>query len=297
MAQETPRPRVAIVIPTANPDREPAREAIARARQTTARLGATLHVVVSSGPGFRFSRSVNRGMAQAPDADAWVLLNDDCFMDDGWLEAMLDTVRRHPEVGVVGPLLRWPDGRIHHAGGYLAGPFWYVLHSTVADRAPLWALRRVMQPRARTGLYGGNHHRLRPGHRIDFVAGTCMLITRACRDRIGGFDEGFEFSFEDFDYCLRALEAGFELGLAVDARGVHLDRATGGSLHEATARSERFLQAKWPKARMLEVTRRGGRRGIQHSAGPRFFCACPAPAGDPGAKRYRGKARGRARHA
>ena len=85
-------PKVAIVIPTGNPDREPGRTAIAQARKSTAHLGATVHVIVSSGKDFRFSRSVNRGIKEAPDADAWVLLNDDCFMDDGWLEHMVETI-------------------------------------------------------------------------------------------------------------------------------------------------------------------------------------------------------------
>ncbi|MCA1810507.1 MAG: glycosyltransferase [Halobacteriales archaeon] len=266
--------RVAIVIPTANPEREPARSAIARARATSAHLGATVHVVVSSGPGFRFSRSVNRGMAEAPDADFWVLLNDDCFMDEGWLDRMVEASRSHPEAGVVGAVLRFPDGKLQHAGGYLLDPWRYLLRYTIAKRAPFWAIRSILRSRRHGRLYCHHYFRLRASHRLDLVTGACMLIPRATRERLGGYDEGYEFSYEDVDYCLRALKAGLEIALAVEATGMHVERATGGSLYAAMGRSEARLNAVWGRERVLELTRRNGRRGIHHGTGRFASCEC-----------------------
>jgi hypothetical protein len=266
--------RVAVVIPTANQAREPARTSIERARKSVAAMGATIHVVESSGPGFRFSRSVNRGIREAPDADAWVLLNDDCFMDDGWLEAMVDAARSHPEAGLVGAVLRYPSGRIQHAGGRLMDPFRYLAYS-LRKRAPFWGLRAFRNSVFRDTPYFGHYTRVDPRHRLDLLTGACLLITRRLWDRIGGFDEGYEFSFEDVDYCLRALEAGFELALAVDARGVHLERATGGGLKEASRRSEDFFRTRWgSRSKVKTLVSRGGRKGIHHGRGPLASCGC-----------------------
>ncbi|MFO1534401.1 MAG: hypothetical protein ABR586_01915, partial [Thermoplasmatota archaeon] len=220
--------------------------------------------------------SVNRGMDEAPDADAWILLNDDCFMDEGWVEQMLDAVRCHPEAGVVGALLRFPDGRVQHAGGYLTGPLPFLLHNAFANRAPLWALRQLRRLRGHGMAYSGHYHRLDPRHRLGFVTGACLLVTRECRERIGGFDEEYAFGYEDLDYCLRALDAGLELAMATEARGVHLQTATGGGLRDAWARSETVFQSRWGRGRVLELTRRGGRRGIHHGRGPAAACDCPA---------------------
>lgn len=268
------RPNVAIVIPTADQDREPARTAIARARSTTAHLGATVHIIQSSGPGFRFSRSVNAGMRQAPDAQAWVLLNDDCFMDDGWLDHLLDASESHPEAGIIGARLRFPDGRLQHAGGYLLEPLRFLRDYTVTKRAPLWALRRLIRSVRKDHPYGGHYSSLRPSHRLDFVTGACMLITAACRDRIGEYDEEYEFSFEDIDYSLRCLESGLELALAVDATGVHLERATGSRLTDLIDRSEHVFHRNWGRRRILAATRHNGRRGIHHGRGAGATCRC-----------------------
>lgn len=267
------RPKVAIVIPTADAKGDRAAAAIAQARRTTAHLQASVHVIESSGPGFRFSRSVNRGIAEAPDADAWVLLNDDCFMDEGWLDALLDTARCHPDVGVVGAVLRYPSGKLQHAGGVIMDPWPFFWHYATKRFAPFFALRRIRRARTRQEPYVGHYHRIDPAHRLDFVTGACMLITAACRKRIGGYDEDYEFSYEDIDYGLRCLASGQEIALALRATGVHLERATGASLLKQISRSDAVFMSRWPTRRVLALTRGNGRKGYHHG-GPEGGCGC-----------------------
>lgn len=274
MASLSPRPKVAIIIPTADASRDMPRRAIERARSTTAHLDASIHVIESSGPDFRFSRSVNRGIAQAPDADAWVLLNDDCLMDEGWLDAMLDTARSHPDAGIVGALLRYPSGRLQHAGGFMLEPWPYFLHYAFRLLAPFHALRVMRWSRTRAEPYFGHYHHALRWHRLDFVTGACMLITRECRKRIGTYDEDYEFTCEDLDYALRCVESGQEVALAIDAKGVHLSRATGGGLRPQIQRSITLFFQRWPSARVRAATRRGGRTGYHHGGPGSPTCGC-----------------------
>lgn len=58
--------------------------------------------------------------------------------------------------------------------------------------------------------------------------------------------------------------------MATAAHGVHLQTATGGGLRDSWARSEKVFQSRWNRKRVLELTRRGGRRGIHHGPG----CPC-----------------------
>lgn len=252
---------MAIIIPSPDATRPLTRACVEAVRATTAHLGAVVEVVESAGPGFRFARSVNRGIAAHPDADAWVLLNDDCAMEPGWLDAMVAVTRERPDAGLVGAVLRYPDGRVQHAGGYLSRPTAFLLRAA-ARGAPLWGVRRV-----RGGPAALCYHRTDPARgRIDFLTAACLLVTRRAHDRLGPFEEAYRFGFEDVDYGLRALEAGLEVALATQARGTHVERATGPRGGPAVEESEAEFNRRWPWRRILKATRAGGRKGLRSGA-------------------------------
>lgn len=47
----------------------------------------------------------------------------------------------------------------------------------------------------------------------DFVSGSLMVIKKEVVDTIGFFDESYFMYYEDVDYCLRAKNAGFKVGI------------------------------------------------------------------------------------
>lgn len=260
--------RVAIVVPTPDTEGPHAAKCLRHVAQTTGHLDVSVHPIVESGPGFRFSRSINRGIAEASSADAWVLLNDDAFMDAGWLDAMLATTAAHPEAGVVGAVLRYPQGGIQFAGGRIPlTPLEYVAAAT-AHRAPLWALRNLARHRFAPRAYMFDHYRrVDARHRLDFITGACYLLTRECHERVGGFDERYAFGAEDVDHSLRTLEAGMELALATGATGEHVDGGSGQHMSPRQLESIEAFHKEWDGARLRAATRKDGRRGIHHTGG------------------------------
>lgn len=90
-----------------------------------------------------------------------------------------------------------------------------------------------------------------PWHRIVFV---CVAMKRSVIESIGALDEQFSpGNFEDDDFCLRAIEAGFRVGYAKDVLIFHKGMATFKS---SNIEYEKLLmtnfhkfQAKWPTAR------------------------------------------------
>lgn len=250
-------------MPTADATKQPAARAIEVVRATTLHLDVDLQLVQSSGPDFRLSRSINRGIEASKDADAWVLLNDDAFMDAGWLDALIAAANAHPEVGIWGAVLRFQDGRTQHAGGRIPlTPTEYLrVAASPRHRAPFWALRRIRERSWGEFAYMFDHYaRPDPRHRLDFVTGACVLVTRDCYQKIGGYDEDYLFGAEDVDHSLRALEAGFEIGLATRCTGVHLEGASGRTMSERQRRSIETFHARWGAARIRSATR--GRRGV-----------------------------------
>ena len=100
----------------------------------------------------------------------------------------------------------------------------------------------------------------------DAVNGAVMLVDRAVFERIGLLDEDYFFSFEEIDFCVRAADAGFAIGLTGDAVAYHLG---GGTLH-AGFRAALLLRRTEPPAP------RGTRRVAEGVAGALRTCAIVA---------------------
>lgn len=89
----------------------------------------------------------------------------------------------------------------------------------VADEQPAFG---ILGPRFDT--YGAVGQLLEAGDasstrvdRHEWVSGACMFVRRAAIDAIGPFDERFGSYVEDVDLCLRASDAGWEIGRVTDA--------------------------------------------------------------------------------
>ncbi len=243
--------RASIILPTADPDAFPAKLSIRLARRT----GYEVVPVVSSGPSFSFSRSINQGIMEAGRQELYILLNDDCFMDDGWLDAIISFVNRHPSAGVVGAVLRYPHKRgLQHAGGWIALiPPEFILAS--ARTAPFRALRQVIRRRRWLFPWSFNHYRRVGMNRLDFVTGACLAVTKDCLNLLRDFDESYPMGMEDVDLCLRALRQGFEVGLAMNATGIHYEGFSSQHMQEKKEASVRLFQERWDAQEIWRLTR------------------------------------------
>lgn len=285
--------QIDVIVPTASAIRWPANESIPWNRARTRGLDVRFIPIESSGPAFSFARSVNAGFDLArPEADVF-LLNDDCFMDAGWVEALLMAKRAHPTRGIFGALLRFPKEKdVHgdafsgraalnhwrptyqHAGGYIPLDFWDRLYGLVRfalwNASPFWVIRQVIATRELQFQFPGHFHRLSRRHRIDLVTGAAMLITRETMDRIGRFDERFRMGFEDIDYCLRAVEADIGLCLVSNCLGMHYESLTSRHLESVKRESYDAFRKKWRRPSLLRVVLGHGGAAV-HPA----YCACP----------------------
>ncbi len=155
-----------------------------------------------------FARANNQGAAVAKGA-VLVFLNNDTKPLDGWLEAILEEFRNHPEVGIVGAKLLYGNGRIQHAGmvfgarpGRPEEPFHVYL---LADPdAPFVNRRRIVQ----------------------FVTGACLAIRRDLFQQVGGFDEGYVFGWEDADLCMKVQQQGYQVVYQPKAVLYHYESVT-----------------------------------------------------------------------
>jgi ADP-heptose:LPS heptosyltransferase/GT2 family glycosyltransferase len=144
-----------------------------------------------------------------------LFLNDDIeIIDPDWLDAMLEHASR-PEVGIVGPLLLYPDRSVQHAGMVLDG------------------LGRGRHAFRHLAAGDGGYFGLALTQRnVTAVTGACMLTRRETFDALGRFDESHAVINNDLDYCLRARQSGLLTVYTPHARLVHHELASRKHLKE-----------------------------------------------------------------
>ncbi|HUZ10067.1 MAG TPA: glycosyltransferase [Acidimicrobiales bacterium] len=182
-------------------------------------------IVHRNGENLGFARACNQGASLAR-TDRLVFLNNDTEVLPGWLPPLMTVLDQHPDVGIVGCRLLYPDGTLQHAG-------------VVTGRSP-------------DGLFDG-HHRFRrqpgtyppalTGEVLPAVTGACMAVRRHLFEDLGGFDELYYNGNEDVDLCLAAAKCGWS---------VYYEPASCVIHHESISGPERFVSARSNRERLTE---------------------------------------------
>lgn len=144
-----------------------------------------------------YAAANNLGL-DAAQGECLILLNSDTIVTDQSLARLVSFVRAHPDVGLAGPVTNFAgnEQRIFADTGPIAGVLAQGLVWTVNSRGDLFETERL-------GFF-------------------CVAMRRNHFERIGPFDERFGLGcFEDDDYCIRSIEAGFRLVCLEDAFVYH----------------------------------------------------------------------------
>ncbi len=146
-----------------------------------------------SKPAFNYSAVVNYGVSKSTGEYIVLLNNDTQVITVNWMEELLMYAQRK-DVGAVGAKLYFPDRKIQHAGVVLKlGAHRTAGHSHYGQ----------------AGMNLGYMGRLCYAQDVSAVTGACLMVSRAKYDEVGGFDEGFQVSLNDVDFCLKLRDKGY----------------------------------------------------------------------------------------
>jgi GT2 family glycosyltransferase len=155
--------------------------------------------LIENGANLRFSKGNNVGI-RASCGEYILILNPDTIIHEGSLDQWIEFADRHPEAGGFGCRVLNPDGSYQGS----ARPFptiwreWlaalclsrlgYLSDTFISDRYVRW---------------NGDTERL-----IDWHSGCCVMVRADLLRKLGGFDEQFQYYYEDVDLCRRVWNAG-----------------------------------------------------------------------------------------
>jgi hypothetical protein len=189
-------------------------------------------MVESTWPSVRLVKNaVNRGVAPArnqifrmSECEFVIILDVDTEVHPGSLDALVDTMRAHPEAGIAGPKLVYGDGRLQHSCRPFPSPLNIAIEGTFL---------RDWFPQSRFvkdyTLEDWDHGQLRE---VDWMYGAALIIRKTVLDQVGLFDEGFFYLYEDIDLCFRVRKRGIKILYNPQAVVTHfLPRERKGILH------------------------------------------------------------------
>jgi len=141
-----------------------------------------------------------------------VFLNPDAELWDGTLEELVRFAESHPGAGLVGPLMRNPDGTVYPSGR----PF-----PSVTDAAGHAFLGIVWPGNPFTRRYHIDGWDRASERTVDWVSGACMLFRREALDEVGPFDETFLLYGEELDMATRLASAHWDVMFTPEVEVLH----------------------------------------------------------------------------
>jgi N-acetylglucosaminyl-diphospho-decaprenol L-rhamnosyltransferase len=162
-------------------------------------------------PNVGFGQAANAGVATT-DAGVVVLANADTRFPAGAAKAMRDFLVARPEVGALGPLVRYPDGRLQLSARAFPSIGTAIGHALLGFVKPDNRWTRAYR------LTDWDHCTERV---VDWVSGCCIALRRGAFDAVGGFDPGYFMFVEDVDLCYRLKQAGWLVVFSPVAEVVH----------------------------------------------------------------------------
>ncbi len=154
------------------------------------------------------------------------LLNPDAELVPGATRALMDYMGANPRVGIAGPQLLNPDGRVQSSRRRFPDLTTALLESTLLQQ---WFPRNRWLAR-----YYLLDTRDDETEEVDWVVGAAMFVRREMYEEVGAFDQDFFMYSEELDWCYRAKRAGWRVVYFPRAQAIH---------HEAKS-SEQVLAAR-----------------------------------------------------
>ena len=146
---------------------------------------------------FGFAEGYNRALQQM-HADYFLLINSDVEVTQGWLDPLLELMRKDQTIGICQPKILSFDRRDEFEYAGASGGF--------IDRFGYPYCRgRILQ------VFEKDLGQYNQSVQISWASGACMMVRSSVWHECGGFDADFWAHMEEIDLCWRAQHLGYSV--------------------------------------------------------------------------------------
>jgi O-antigen biosynthesis protein len=184
---------------------------------------------------FNFSKLINLGVSICEGTYVLMLNNDVEIIQRDWITNMVSYAQQQ-RIGAIGVKLLYPDDNIQHAGTIvgLGGVAGHIM----------------------TGVYKedrGYFHSLQLVTNYSAVTAACLMVRKSVFEEVSGMDEFLEVEYNDVDFCLKIMDAGYYNIYLPEVVLYHYESATRGHPHQNSVSYQRhvreigYFKNKWAK--------------------------------------------------
>lgn len=167
-----------------------------------------------------FAKACNIGMRQA-QGKYFCILNSDVILQKECIDKMFSYMEKNPEIGVLGPKILYPDGRVQRTCMGFPTLWNTFCRATALD---------VIFPKTRlfSGLFMTfwSYTTLRA---VDVINGCLWMVRQNAVNNVGLLDENFFMYAEDKDWCKRFKKEGWQVVFFPDAEAIHFGGASSSN--------------------------------------------------------------------
>ncbi|HJY98580.1 MAG TPA: glycosyltransferase family 2 protein [Patescibacteria group bacterium] len=178
-----------------------------------------------------FAKGNNIGLEASNKNSKYVLLlNSDALVNPDTLKKSVEFMEKNPDCDVMGPRLKFANGRFQPSAGFLPKPFSIATWISGADLVPALSHSiRQFHPK-----YKSFFEKTRE---VGWVMGAYFFARREVLEKTKGFDTTFFMYLEEVDLCKRIKDMGMKIFYTPDFEITHLDKASvGGDWRKPTIR-------------------------------------------------------------
>jgi len=159
-----------------------------------------------------FGGTVNRGLRVAKGRYI-LILNGDIVVKRDSIERLLDHIKSHPEIGMVGPQL------LNFNETYQSSTFRFYSPLTILYRRTFLGKFGFAKKHLDNFLMKDSDHK--SIMEVDWIMGSSLMVSKAAVDKVGMIDSRFKMYFEDTDWCRRFWESGYKVVYLPEAKMYH----------------------------------------------------------------------------
>jgi len=169
--------------------------------------------LIQSGANLGFAGGVNLGTKNST-ADYILLLNPDTAILDGAIDKLVEYAQTKPENGIWGGITLNNDHSINTHNAW-AKPDTNTLLFSALGLSKLFPDSCFFN-KANYGCWDRQSE-----HEVDILQGCFLLTSKVLWDKFSGLDESFFMYGEEADYCLKAIQEGYQPIITPTARIIH----------------------------------------------------------------------------